>query len=274
MKHILLAVAALSIAGAIGTANAFPVGPPDNSISVEFWNLPSITAGSANTSPNAVVQQALPGARTAITGAGGMAFGPFTYAQPIFYNLNPGGDVAANIQQFFASGSDGLPTTPAPGCPNDATCGQRIATAPGFTAVTLYEFTFQTTGESFTISHDDGASLFLAGTEGTCTGDGAGGTTGCGNDLLPTTSSKPTSVANEGPITLSGTGPGCTPVAGCTYDLWYTSANGTPEVLETGTVAVPAPLIGHGLLALLAVGGVLFGGKFLEGLKKRHLHAA
>lgn len=37
---------------------------------------------------------------------------------------------------------------------------------------------------------------------------------------------------------------------------------------------VPAPVIGHGLLVLLAVGGVLFGGKFLENLKKRQLHAA
>jgi len=39
-------------------------------------------------------------------------------------------------------------------------------------------------------------------------------------------------------------------------------------------IVVPAPVIGHGLLVLLAVGGVLFGGKFLENLKKRHLHAA
>jgi hypothetical protein len=37
---------------------------------------------------------------------------------------------------------------------------------------------------------------------------------------------------------------------------------------------VPAPLIGHGLLVLLAVSGVLSGGKLLESLKKRHLHAA
>jgi hypothetical protein len=37
---------------------------------------------------------------------------------------------------------------------------------------------------------------------------------------------------------------------------------------------VPAPLIGHGLFVLLAVGGVLSGGKLLENLKKRHLHAA
>jgi hypothetical protein len=40
-----------------------------------------------------------------------------------------------------------------------------------------------------------------------------------------------------------------------------------------GTV-VPAPIIGHGLLVLLAVGGVLFGGKFLEKIKARNLRAA
>jgi len=39
-------------------------------------------------------------------------------------------------------------------------------------------------------------------------------------------------------------------------------------------VAVPAPLIGHGLLVLLAVGGVLFGGKLLESFKKDHFRAA
>jgi hypothetical protein len=38
-------------------------------------------------------------------------------------------------------------------------------------------------------------------------------------------------------------------------------------------VEIPAPLIGHGLLALLAIGGVLFGSKLLEGLKKHRLQA-
>jgi len=41
-----------------------------------------------------------------------------------------------------------------------------------------------------------------------------------------------------------------------------------------GFVQVPSPLIGHGLLALLAIGGVLFGGKLLESLKKQRLHTA
>lgn len=46
----------------------------------------------------------------------------------------------------------------------------------------------------------------------------------------------------------------------------------------TGTgpvdVAVPAPLLGHGLFVLLAVGGVLFGSRFFGNLKERRLRAA
>jgi hypothetical protein len=38
--------------------------------------------------------------------------------------------------------------------------------------------------------------------------------------------------------------------------------------------AVPAPLIGHGLLVLLAVSGVLFGRRCLEKIKARNLRAA
>jgi hypothetical protein len=40
------------------------------------------------------------------------------------------------------------------------------------------------------------------------------------------------------------------------------------------TLPIPAPLIGHGLLVLLAVGGVLFGGKLVEKVKARDLRAA
>jgi hypothetical protein len=39
----------------------------------------------------------------------------------------------------------------------------------------------------------------------------------------------------------------------------------------TESLVVPAPLIGHGLPVLLAVGGILFGAKFLERGKKRRL---
>jgi hypothetical protein len=254
MKGLLLAATALGLAGSIGTANAAPVGPPDTSITVDMWNLANTVPGGHNNSLDAV-QQALPTARGAINAAGGTHFGAVPYAQPINYNLNPGGDVAATINQFFTSSGNPLPT----GCVNDGTCGGRTGTAPGFASVTLYEFTFTTlTPEIFSVMHDDGASLFLAGTEGLCTM-----ASNCTTDLLPFLASAPTSNANTAAIN--------NPIAAGNYDLWYTSANGTPEILITDTVPVPAPLIGHGLLVLLAVGGVLFGGKFLESHKK---HAA
>jgi hypothetical protein len=46
------------------------------------------------------------------------------------------------------------------------------------------------------------------------------------------------------------------------------------EYVGISDVVVPAPLIRHGLLIFLAVGGVLFGGKLLDSLKKDHLPAA
>jgi hypothetical protein len=58
----------------------------------------------------------------------------------------------------------------------------------------------------------------------------------------------------------------------------YTPLPGQPGYTGTGavavynlisdSVAVPAPLIGHGLFVLLAIGGVLFGAKLLEGSKR------
>ena len=41
------------------------------------------------------------------------------------------------------------------------------------------------------------------------------------------------------------------------------------EIPTFSPFTVPAPSIGHGILAFLAVGGVLFGGKLFESLKKR-----
>jgi hypothetical protein len=73
-----------------------------------------------------------------------------------------------------------------------------------------------------------------------------------------------------------------------TADFDFLSTGGTPDLYAAIHVqntpsggngsafvggVVPAPLIGHGLLVLLAIGGVLFGGKLLENLKKRHLQA-
>jgi hypothetical protein len=53
-------------------------------------------------------------------------------------------------------------------------------------------------------------------------------------------------------------------------------ATGCPAGSQTGPVdvSIPAPVIGHGFLVLLAIGGVLGGSKLLESLKNRQLHAA
>jgi hypothetical protein len=45
-------------------------------------------------------------------------------------------------------------------------------------------------------------------------------------------------------------------------------------VQDTFSQVVPAPLIGHGLLVLLAVGGVLFGSKLVESRRNHRLDAA
>jgi hypothetical protein len=241
MKRLLLAVTALGLAGTIGTANAVP----DTSSTVQIWNLASVPAGDNNS--GAAVQQALPSAAPLIIAAGGTAFlSPNTFVQPINYSLNPGGDNPATILQFFNADT---PSAPLPGSCS-AACGALTATAPNFASVTLYEFQFRPgTTESFFVTHDDGVSLFADGTA---------------LNLLPGESA-PTSNMTSPTITLNG---------GTTYDLWYTSANGTPETLITDTEPVPAPLIGHGLLVLLAVGGVLFGGKLLESRKTHHLQTA
>jgi hypothetical protein len=181
--------------------------------------------------------------------AGSLHLGPVSYVAPINYNLPAGG--TDTIAGFFAAeaGSAGLPT----GCANDATCGSRTLSTNGYTQTTLFEFTFTTGAETFNVIHDDGVSLFHTGMEGVCD------QVSCPNDLLPLAASQPTTPVNTASIFL----------AAGTYDLWYTAANGLPEDLQTNSVPIPAPLIGHGLLVLLAVGGVLFGSKFLENSKKQ-----
>jgi hypothetical protein len=83
------------------------------------------------------------------------------------------------------------------------------------------------------VTHDDGISLFVAGTE-------PGGT-----NLIPGQSA-PTTV-QTGTATL----------AAGTYDLWYNEDNGLPAVLQTNftpTVTAPEPasltLIGSALIGL------------------------
>lgn len=240
MRHFLLAAVALGFAASIGTAYA----TPDTSNTVEMWNLGSVPSADQNS--GAAVQQALPSAEAAILAiAGNQHFGSVAYSEPINYSLNIS-QQSATISQFFAADSPpaGLPTS----C--NAGCGALQMTAPSFASVTLFEFTFTTTGEIFTATHDDGISLFADGNTTT--------------DLLPLSDSAPTSSATTAPITLG---------AGI-YDLYYTAANGTPEDLVTNTVPVPAPPIGHGLLVLLATGGLLFGAKLFGRGNQHHAHIA
>jgi hypothetical protein len=50
------------------------------------------------------------------------------------------------------------------------------------------------------------------------------------------------------------------------HAVWSNASDGAESYF---LISVPSPLIGHGLLVLLAVGGVLFGGKLLERINRR-----
>jgi hypothetical protein len=56
--------------------------------------------------------------------------------------------------------------------------------------------------------------------------------------------------------------------SGVTANTTITSATFSFGTGPDHFITVPAPLIGHGLLALFAIGGVLFGSNFVENLKK------
>jgi hypothetical protein len=155
---------------------------------------------------------------------------PFAFA--INYN-----DPAAGIDTipgFFASDT--------PAAPTPATCTSPACLTNPLTGgnSTVFRFTFtETTAETFSAIHDDGISLFVAGTETTsCT------IASCPGDLLPTTAAEPTSAV----IDSVNIGPG-------TYDLWYSEAVSLPAVLEaTSTPLVLEPasltLLGSALVGL------------------------
>jgi hypothetical protein len=126
-----------------------------------------------------------------------------------------------------------------PGCLS-VCAGTNLSGAPGaFSRATLFEFQFTTTsGGTFSANHDDGISLFLHNMEGGCTGpDGA-----CVGDLFAVADASPTSPISTETINL----------AAGSYDLFYTSTNGLPEVLHTDLTAIPEPaslaLLGSALL--------------------------
>jgi len=241
MKHLFLAVTALSLAGTIGTANAVTV--PLVATDLGIWHEINPSPGNG-LDPT---QVALPAARTTpgSTLISGGTHDPA--AGPIFLDGQPDNMVGS----FLASGPIVTATC-------GGTCATTILSTPLFVTSTLFEFSFTAPSSgSLTINHDDGVSLFT---------DSGVGNSPTGSDLFMLSDANPTPPVLTEAVGLTG---------GQHYDLFYMSANGLPEMLHTNfTPVVPAPLIGHGLLVLLAVGGVLLGGKLLESLKKRHLHAA
>jgi len=212
MKRLLLALAGLGFAGTI-TANAAVI----TSDTVTIWNGPT---------------PSLPGLPTSVGLFGGplplvAASTPFT--SPINYN-----DASVDsIPGFFASDT--------PAAPTPATCTSTACLTNSLSngTSTVFRFTFtETTAETFSATHDDGISLFVAGTETTtCT------IASCPGDLFPTSAAAPTSAVMDS-VSI---GPG-------TYDLWYAEVNGIPAVLEATSTPTPEPasltLLGSALVGL------------------------
>jgi len=110
---------------------------------------------------------------------------------------------------------------PAVGCQNANLSGNLGA----FNHASLFEFSFTVTSAgTISVIHDDGVSLFHD------LGGGNNPDLATGN-LFPAGASAPTFV---GPATTASLTPG-------SYDLFYTAANGLPEVLQADFMVTPAP---------------------------------
>jgi hypothetical protein len=112
-----------------------------------------------------------------------------------------------------------------------------------FNHATLFEFSFSSGAGTLSVTHDDGVSLFV---------DGGAGNDPIGNDLFNLADSAPTNAMTTETINLA---------AGVTYDLFYTSANGLPEILQTNftpnVVGVPEIDASSGGVAIALLLGVL-----------------
>ena len=223
MKRLLLAsaVVGLGLAGTMSTANAVII----NATHIGIWSADTAGAGDP-------LQNALPSSRVTLVSTTPAD----ANAGAINFNLQ-GGPTPSMISAFLAADT---PAYVDPGC-NAACQGTNLSGTQGlFNHESLFEFQFTLT-QSGTVSvdHDDGVSLFA---------DGGGTNNPVGSNLFTNANSfMPTSRVTDSTGVL----------AAGNYDLFYTAANGLPEVLIanfTASVSAPEPasltLIGSALVGL------------------------
>jgi hypothetical protein len=217
MKRLLLASAVLGLVGTVATANAAPV----TSNSVEIWG-----ADTPGANASSISQQALPTAVGLFGGPLPLITNNPVYSAPINYIDSTNNTIGG----FFTTAGNPIP----PNCQPAGQCQGVTLSTGNFAHATVFEFSFTVaTGGTFTVTHDDGISLFVAGTE-------PGGTNLISGQSAPTTAEVGSALLAVG-----------------TYDLWYSEGNGLPALLQTNFVpnaVVPEPaamtLLGSALLGL------------------------